>query len=406
MKNNKIYKKFLHENSVEQKTFLKLIFILVLIKIVKNNRITNIIWIGDINFRYINFANFSNGDMIIETTSCPGSSKRMFYGLKQNGEYFFNKNGISTPFYSIISENDTNGQIEKYESEIFVAKMEDNNKEYIVSISIKEQYCELYDFEENKIIKIKSSDFLGSPMTSIRETTNTIISEGKNYIIFSFLSNDILNVKKLLFNSKDLQNNVTIVKTYNLHITSDEIGNSISCFKCQIKDIIICFYLYGEKNGNDDYESLYNIIVLNSDLEYLTSESFRTDKFYPNSFYKCINLNYNIGVFIYYEFNNQKRILFPYLKIKRYLENKIQDYYSDHPVAKNIEINYHDEQFNENSLLNDIIKISNTKVCFSTTSNNKEILYIIIATISQNFSNIKYYLIELFRLHNYKFLLF
>ena len=56
---------------------------------IKTQLITNIIWIGDKGFRYINFANYSNGDMIIETTSNPGNSKRMFYGLKNNGEYLF-----------------------------------------------------------------------------------------------------------------------------------------------------------------------------------------------------------------------------------------------------------------------------------------------------------------------------
>ena len=91
-------------NILKQNSFLILFYILILIRIIKTqNEITNIIWIGDIDFRYINFATFSNGDMIIETTSYPFNAKRMFYGLKQNGEYFFNVNGKSTPFYSIYT---------------------------------------------------------------------------------------------------------------------------------------------------------------------------------------------------------------------------------------------------------------------------------------------------------------
>ena len=70
-------------------------------EIIKTQLITNIIWIGDKDFRYINFANYSNGDMIIETTSYPGNSKRMFYGLKNNGEYLFQKEGKLTLYYSM-----------------------------------------------------------------------------------------------------------------------------------------------------------------------------------------------------------------------------------------------------------------------------------------------------------------
>ena len=75
--------------------------ILTLIKIIKAKNLTNIIWIGDKDFRYVNFAKLSNGDMVIETTSFPGNYKRMFYGLKNNGEYYFKENGKTTPFYSI-----------------------------------------------------------------------------------------------------------------------------------------------------------------------------------------------------------------------------------------------------------------------------------------------------------------
>ena len=50
-------------------------------EIIKTQWLNNIIRIGDKNFRYVNFANYSNGDLIVETTSCPGSSKRMFYGI-------------------------------------------------------------------------------------------------------------------------------------------------------------------------------------------------------------------------------------------------------------------------------------------------------------------------------------
>ena len=141
-------------------------------KLLKAHNITNIIWIGDKNFTYVSFANYFNGDMVVETLSNPPSSKRMFYGLKQNGEYFFNKNDISTPFYSLDAQN-TN----KLESEIFAIKLEDTNKEHLVSISKNDEYCELYDFEQNGISKVKASEFLNIAMTSIGKANTLVISE-------------------------------------------------------------------------------------------------------------------------------------------------------------------------------------------------------------------------------------
>ena len=61
----------------------------LIIKIIKTQWFNNIIRIGDKDFRYVNFANYSNGDIIVETTSCPGNSKRMLYGIKSNGRPYY-----------------------------------------------------------------------------------------------------------------------------------------------------------------------------------------------------------------------------------------------------------------------------------------------------------------------------
>jgi len=49
------------------------------------SRICNIIIIDNKDFSYVHSANYSNGDLIVETTSLPGNSKRMFCALKKNG---------------------------------------------------------------------------------------------------------------------------------------------------------------------------------------------------------------------------------------------------------------------------------------------------------------------------------
>ena len=109
--------------------------------------LNNIIWIGDTNFRYVNIVSYSNKDMIIETTSKPGNSKRMFFGIRKNGRGLFYKNGNYTYYYSIEASGQTGntGNI-RHEAEIFIATInggENDGKEYLVSIGNDNQYIEL-----------------------------------------------------------------------------------------------------------------------------------------------------------------------------------------------------------------------------------------------------------------------
>ena len=100
-------------------------------EIIKIQWLNNIIRIGDKDFRYINFANYSNGDMIIETTSCPGNSKRMFYGIQSNGRALFTNNSETkkTNFFSIEAKEPENKDKFRYEAEIFIATLnEDKDK--------------------------------------------------------------------------------------------------------------------------------------------------------------------------------------------------------------------------------------------------------------------------------------
>ena len=61
--------------------------------IIKTQWLTNIIDIGTENSKFINFANYSNGTMILEASNNPGSSDRFFFGLNSDGSYLFEENG-------------------------------------------------------------------------------------------------------------------------------------------------------------------------------------------------------------------------------------------------------------------------------------------------------------------------
>ena len=76
-------------------------------------------------------------------------------------------------------------------------------------------------------------------------------------------------------------------------------------------------------------------------------------------------------------------------------------YTSSNKEIDDVILNYKNIQFNTDLLLNDIIKISDTLVCFATTSENKKTFYIIMITIHSSYVVVKYYTIEIFELYHY-----
>ena len=125
-------------------------------KIIKTQWLTKIIRIGDLDFRYVNFAEYSNGSVIVETSACPGNAKRMFFGLDIDGRGLFNsENGDRAYYYSMqIGEQPGNPDKIRYESENFIARINEGpekGKEYLVSFSKGSQFTELYLFDESKI---------------------------------------------------------------------------------------------------------------------------------------------------------------------------------------------------------------------------------------------------------------
>ena len=71
------------------------IFLLILNQIidatssVTSQKLDNIIYLGDSGFAYSNFATFSNGSLVIESSEDKGSTTRIFYGITKDGNPLF-----------------------------------------------------------------------------------------------------------------------------------------------------------------------------------------------------------------------------------------------------------------------------------------------------------------------------
>ena len=123
--------------------------------------LNNIRTLGENGFRYVRFSFNSEGDMVLDTSANPGTNKRIFYGLKSNGNYYFkNSDGSETPYKYIFINRDNENQ--RFEGESIFIKLNSYGNEYILGTTKnQDSYCELYKFENNEITSIKTNEIFG-----------------------------------------------------------------------------------------------------------------------------------------------------------------------------------------------------------------------------------------------------
>ena len=154
-------------------------------EIVKTQWLTNIIEIGTENSKFINFANYSNGTMILEVSNKPGSCDRFFFGLNPDGSYLFEENG-SHQIILTAQNQEGNNLNKRFYAENFCVTIngEENKKEYIVSIANEEQYIELNDFDKKMIYQRKSNEIMGNTILGLRHSSANFFNNSINSIIF------------------------------------------------------------------------------------------------------------------------------------------------------------------------------------------------------------------------------
>ena len=267
-----------------------------------STNLTSIINAGPQYFRYINFATYSNGDMVFLTNSIKQNDSiqntRVFYGLTKKGRPLFN----DSYFYSINMSYKVkdNG---KYESESLVVKESGNNKkEYLMSFSKCDTFAEIYNFNNGNIYKKLLHDFVNNvnsvdnsniDINSFRHAFISLFSNDTNYFyILGFINyQNKFIIQKHLFNSlQDFANETTLNKSIqidniNAKKSGEYIVSGLSCFQTE-KEFIICFFLNESSN--------YLIVAYHQNLEEIKNISLSPEINPDNNvFYKCIHLFYS-----------------------------------------------------------------------------------------------------------------
>ena len=378
--------------------------------IIKTQWLNNIIKFGDINYRYLSFGSFSSGDILVEATSRPKSENRLFYGLKQNGRPLFTikPSNNESAHYTMVGLKD-NGQ---YEMEGFVFKSsEENNKgtEYFFSFSKLSGYAEIFDFEKDKVYYKQVKEFTGIDYVKTLRHAIVPLSTTSDYnYLMGFMGDDssLSSPPLYVYFQKHIFDSISNFKTTTTYRPSNikkenAYGKGVSCFQAT-SGVIICFYLTSETT-----HKYFKLHKFESDLsnEVIESLNCNINSDAELMFYKCIHLKGNVGIFSsFYKYTN----INPFFLFKEFKNDDFTDYLPSTYTDSKIIIDKADYYYN-NLLLSDLIKITDNKVVFVSSSKNKEILYLILFNIFGENEDIRvkirYYSLPLYDLYHHKILL-
>ena len=372
-------------------------------EIIKTQWLNNIIYLEISNLRFVNFASYSNGDMIFQPGAFPKTTIRYFIGFKKNGRGLFTDKQTNESSYYYSIEVNQGDQYAKLESQNIVIKLsgnENNNKEYLISIPNSRAYVEIYDFENGIIYQKVLKTF--ADQTDINSYQHVAISLFSNnfdyYYLFGFIGNKDSNRNTYLFQRHKFnsienfenENTINFSKFYIKAISNAQTG--FSCFKTE-KQIIICFFL--------TYEMEYIITAFDTDLNEKKSITLPyTSLNFNETFYKCAHLKKEIGVFSYFKnFQDEENPkYYPVILFKEYQDTETGIDLINYAISEIILNKINSDLF---IFLNDLITINENKLCFfSTSSGSKNRLSIILINLfGEQKYKIRYYTINLNKLY-------
>ena len=367
-------------------------------EIIKTQWLNNIIYIGDKGSLYINVVGSEYNNLYLLSSSYPQSNIRNLFILNKEGNGIFNNN----PFYNTtLDDKEKRG---RFESEIFTIKLytQNDDKEYLISMSHGLMNMEIYDFYENKIYFNTVADSL--ELISIFHNIfahvklNLYSKENKNIYLLGLLAHSFpsgvaesdLFLKKVSFTSLDIKNNPPKFETLKIKCSNSKMT---SCYETS-NNFIVCFFL------NHEYK--YKMNVFTYDLKQKTETTIangNSNEGYEDLFFKCIHFFNESGAFGY--FTNEENPVFVF-QFKKYINktNTISNTYNTFSVLK-IDNYYFNKEYVS---MCDMIKIEDKKLYFVGVSIDKNILYIIFIMnyYNENFIQ-RIYSINSKNLYNYQF---
>ena len=350
--------------------------------IIKTQWLSNIIRFDDL-YRFVSFAINSKGDMIAEfSVEHDTSGKRLFYGLKQEGNYFFkNSDGSEAPT-KIVIINDSSDRIDSKNLFISLNNNTEDTNEYLLSVSIYHGNFEIFDFESNINSFVDTKECTGYLIyTSRSQIIKLNDQDEKNKYLFIFVGQrktDLtyhyfyLVLQIYSFSKKT----IGINDGYKIEKFIEKTCFSIRAVGGYTTDTnrIVIFY-FNEKK--------FKIMAFNYTLDKLFDKPLFNNEININGdrsiFLKCISLKGDLGVFAYYLGENETD---PQIKLEEINDTGFEEKFS-------VSINFGEYRFHTEPRLSDLMKINDNRFSYVACSTDKSMLFILLFDLYNNDNNLK-----------------
>ena len=279
-----------------------------------------------------------------------------------------------------------------------------------MSVSKYECYAEIYDFDNDsyytkdlysftQVPEVRSLRHAFIPLKKANESTyyylfGFIGGSSSSYYPYSFITiNNIYFQKHIFYSVSNFGTQTTYESDFKT--ISQGFGNEVSCFQT-VNELIICFYLTRVITYIDWYTSTtqfyYNYIKYDKNLGNEVLKTSNEITINENTFLKCIHLKGEVGIFASYSYNNNN--YYP-----SFLFMEFNDGFQNYLTTSDSTIILQKSNMNYTLLLNDIIKINENKVIFTSVDQSREVLYIVaFSFFREKKVKIRYYPIEIFAL--------
>ena len=361
-------------------------------KISNTDCFTNILKFDHKRYRAGHSATNKQGIFLLEFSYDGETGDRLFYALKPNGRYYFS-NESPTKEITLASKD---GIIARYESmNAFVSLKTDTpkTKEYFLSISTYSCFMEIYDLNSESLTydAIYNYNYLGVQIFSFKfELFETSYSGNLEYYLV-FCHNegknsqgDTLSVKKISFSNASFnKNDIITSKTMNTKKLNDRTVTGFLVDDVNDNDFKILVAVY-TSSGN---KYNYNVYKLSDLSEKCTGWQLYKDDLTTNKrgedgkghgvFFKMIYLGDRDVAMAYFLSNEDNQ--WPRFQVLT-IDKKDNCFVFNSKFYKQIE----ESNFKTDLILNDFIKITDTRLAFITTKGESSLYILLIDLFDYN----------------------
>ena len=355
------------------------------IGLTNNASLSNIISYTGVNFRFIEMITTTQKNLFIKTSSSLSTGERVFFGLQYNGRFYFNNKAITKEVMVYDKSDNQKGGAESCGVLINI-----NNTEYWLSIGKEDYHMELFDLESSEIIfNDETQNILNIYVYSYQNSAFKLTtSDSDNYYFYgAIIKNDdnsySLSIGKYGFSFINSELTANADKTYKMTVAQTKIS---TCFQAENK-MIACYII----NTN----SYYEITVFDQSLNLIKSNEISQCSTYDSAFHKCIHLTNNVGVFIHFA---SYYTYIPEIFLKIINQNGTTDNY----LSANEKINIAYEDMDPDIVVNDLIKLDDTKFCSIGCSKDRDKIYVSVFLMDSVKVLVNCYTINIYSVYNYK----